>query len=113
MLGLQSSRPALRIASAIAARRWPCCMICSSPPLPPAGEGWGEGKLAMTSKIALARTLRRASTDAEGKLWRYLRNRLLGGYRFRRQTPLGKYIVDFVCMDARLVVELDGAQHLE
>jgi len=46
-------------------------------------------------------------------LWRHLRNRLLDGYRFRRQAPLGRYVVDFVCMDARLVIELDGGQHAE
>jgi very-short-patch-repair endonuclease len=42
-----------------------------------------------------------------------LRNRLLAGYRFRRQVPLGRYTVDFVCMAARLVVEVDGGQHAE
>jgi very-short-patch-repair endonuclease len=69
--------------------------------------------LPVRQKVARARALRVGSTDAECKLWRYLRNRLLGGYRFRRQTPLGKYVADFVCMDAKLVVELDGGQHLE
>jgi adenine-specific DNA-methyltransferase len=67
----------------------------------------------MRSKIANARALRTKSTDAERKLWRHLRNRLLAGYRFRRQVPLGRYTVDFVCMAARLVVEVDGGQHAE
>ena len=67
----------------------------------------------MRKKISNARSLRTGSTDAERRLWRHLRNRLLGGYRFRRQTPLGKFIVDFVCMDTRLVVELYGGQHSE
>jgi adenine-specific DNA-methyltransferase len=67
----------------------------------------------MRSRIENARALRRHSTDAERRLWRYLRNRLLGGYRFRRQVPLGRYVVDFVCLHARLIVELDGGQHAQ
>jgi very-short-patch-repair endonuclease len=50
-------------------------------------------------------------TDAEQALWRHIRNRELYGYTFRRQTPIGKYIVDFVCLEKRLIVELDGGQH--
>ncbi len=50
-------------------------------------------------------------TDAELRLWSRLRGDQLGGYRFRRQAPMGAYIVDFVCLRARLVVELDGGQH--
>jgi very-short-patch-repair endonuclease len=60
-----------------------------------------------------ARLLRRSSTDAERKLWRILRNREALGLKFRRQQPLGQYIVDFVCFERRLVIELDGGQHLE
>jgi very-short-patch-repair endonuclease len=67
----------------------------------------------MSGKTANARALRVESTDAERQLWRPLRIRLLGGYRFTRQTPLGKFIVDFVCLDCRLIVELDGGQHAE
>jgi adenine-specific DNA-methyltransferase len=67
----------------------------------------------MHSSIASARTLRMSSTDAERRLWYYLRNRQLSGYRFRRQVPLGRYVVDFVCLRARLIVELDGGQHTE
>src|SRR6185312_7813563 len=59
------------------------------------------------------RALRRNSTDAERWLWRHLRNRNLGGLKFRRQVPLGSCIADFVCMEQRLVIELDGGQHLE
>ncbi|HEY7117007.1 MAG TPA: DUF559 domain-containing protein, partial [Tepidisphaeraceae bacterium] len=55
--------------------------------------------------------MRRESTDAERKLWSLLRNGRLGGYRFRRQTPVQGYIVDFYCIACRLVVELDGGQH--
>ncbi|MBI4311255.1 MAG: endonuclease domain-containing protein [Chloroflexi bacterium] len=46
-------------------------------------------------------------------LWRPLRGRGLEGHKFRRQHPIGKYVVDFVCLEKRLVIELDGSQHLE
>ncbi|MEX1152671.1 endonuclease domain-containing protein [Parvibaculum sp.] len=59
-----------------------------------------------------ARNLRRNMTDAERRLWGRLRNDALG-YRFRRQHPLGVYVVDFVCLERRLVVEVDGGQHNE
>ncbi len=60
-----------------------------------------------------ARRLRKHPTDAERLLWRHLRLRQLGGYKFRRQQPLGPYIVDFVCLAKRLIVEVDGGQHAE
>ncbi len=60
-----------------------------------------------------AKQLRKNSTDAERALWRALRSRQLGGYKFRRQQSLGPFIVDFVCLEARLVVEIDGGQHNE
>jgi len=50
-------------------------------------------------------------TDAERRLWRVLRGKQLAGYKFRRQAPIGKYIVDFVCFEKKLIVELDGGQH--
>jgi very-short-patch-repair endonuclease len=59
----------------------------------------------------LARRLRSAMTDAERRLWYHLRRRRFQGAKFRRQMPLGKYIVDFVCLEHRLVLELDGGQH--
>ncbi len=65
------------------------------------------------SMTARAKHLRRNATDAEQKLWRHVRNRRLGGHRFRRQQPLGPYIVDFVCLDKKLIVEVDGGQHAE
>ncbi len=58
-----------------------------------------------------ARALRKNPTDAERLLWRHLRMRQLGGHRFRRQHPLGSYIVAFFCHEKRLVVEVDGGQH--
>ena len=64
-------------------------------------------------RIDRARNLRRHSTEAERAFWSQVRNRKLGGYRFRRQVPIGPYIVDFVCPSAKLVVEVDGGQHQE
>ena len=58
-----------------------------------------------------ARTLRRNATDAEAKLWQCLRNRQLGNLKFRRQATIGYHVVDFLCAEKRLVVELDGGQH--
>ena len=60
-----------------------------------------------------AKQLRTNSTDAERQLWRVLRSRQLAGHKFRRQQPLGGFIVDFVCFEKRLVVEVDGGQHNE
>ncbi|PVM92018.1 endonuclease domain-containing protein [Caulobacter endophyticus] len=57
------------------------------------------------------RRLRRAQTLAEEKLWALLRGRRLGGFKFRRQMPIDRYFADFVCRDANLIVELDGASH--
>ncbi|MFO1399371.1 MAG: endonuclease domain-containing protein [Burkholderiales bacterium] len=59
------------------------------------------------------RRLRQTQTDAEAALWWRLRGRRLAGCKFRRQFPIGRYIVDFVCLEAQLVVELDGGQHAE
>ena len=64
-------------------------------------------------KIGFARRLRGAMTDAEREIWHHLRNRALMGCKFRRQHPVGPYIVDFACLERRLVVELDGGQHQE
>ncbi|MBI4229134.1 MAG: endonuclease domain-containing protein [Deltaproteobacteria bacterium] len=60
-----------------------------------------------------ARELRKNPTEAERKLWKHLCLRQLGGYKFRRQHSLGPYIVDFVCLEKRLIVEVDGGQHSE
>ncbi len=60
-----------------------------------------------------ARHLRRQMTEAERKLWRLLRDRPLVGVKFRRQVPIGNFIVDFCCLEHRLIVELDGGQHAE
>lgn len=58
-----------------------------------------------------ARELRQNSTIAERKLWQFLRARNLLGFKFRRQEILGRFIVDFVCYEKKLIVELDGGQH--
>jgi very-short-patch-repair endonuclease len=64
-------------------------------------------------RISRARELRKNQTNAEKTLWSVLRKHRLEGHRFRRQHPIGRYIVDFVCLESRLVVELDGGQHQE
>jgi len=67
----------------------------------------------LSTLLAHARDLRRDSTDAEHRLWKRLRGRRLLGYKSRRQVPIGPYIVDFVCKERRVVVEVDGSQHQE
>jgi very-short-patch-repair endonuclease len=68
---------------------------------------------ANVQKTSTARRLRRNSTIAEQRLWYRLRSRSLYGMKFVRQEPVGPYIVDFVCREYRLVVEVDGGQHCE
>jgi len=64
------------------------------------------------SKIMIfARKLRHNQTEIEGHLWQYLRDRRLGGYKFRRQHPIKDFILDFYCPEKKLAVELDGGQH--
>ncbi len=58
-----------------------------------------------------AKVLRRMQTEAEKLLWYALQGRRLNGYKFRRQAPIGPYVADFLCMTARLIVEVDGGQH--
>jgi lysyl-tRNA synthetase class 2 len=65
----------------------------------------------MKGNIGVARRLRRDQTDAERTLWFRLRDRRLGGWKFRRQAPIDRFVVDFVFADARVIVELDGGQH--
>jgi very-short-patch-repair endonuclease len=66
-----------------------------------------------TEQRTFARTLRNNSTAAEKHLWQFLRANRLANYKFRRQAAIGPYIVDFVCFSHKLVIELDGPQHLE
>ena len=67
----------------------------------------------MREKWKRARQLRHAATGAERQLWRYFRRENLKGYKFRRQYPMASYIVDFVCLPARMVIGLDGGQQLD
>ena len=85
-------------------------------PSPLAGESdsllgeRGEGYLLIKK---YARTMRNQPTEAERRLWAMLRDRRFSTFKFRRQVPIGAYIVDFVCYDTRLIVEADGGQHCE
>src|SRR5688572_26628719 len=67
----------------------------------------------MDVRVARARALRERPTDAERRLWRALRLRQMEGQKFRRQRPIGRYVVDFVCLESALIVEVDGGQHFE
>lgn len=65
----------------------------------------------MNSKTIKARSLRKNMTEQERRLWQYLRKRSINNLKFRRQYPIGNYIVDFVCIEKKLVIEVDGGQH--
>ena len=81
---------------------------------PPPPRPWPDIKRQYTSKaLQHAQVMRQNQTNAEGLLWYYLRNRQLGGYKFRRQQPIGPYIVDFACLPEKLLIELDGGQHAD
>ena len=92
-------------------------------PSPLAGEGArraGEGSIARNREIEspprlrrFAKTLRHHQTEHELRLWGMLRNRRFAAFKFRRQVPIGPYVADFVCYEARLIVELDGSQHAD
>ena len=64
------------------------------------------------SELQRGRELRGQMTDAEVSLWMRVRGKQIGGHYFRRQVPMGAYIVDFVCVKAHLIIEVDGSQHL-
>ena len=64
-------------------------------------------------QVGFARELRQKHTDAERALWMKLRNRQVEGVKFRRQQPVGPYIVDFASLQRRLIIEIDGGQHNE
>ena len=67
----------------------------------------------MTTAVSIARKLRSNQTDSELKLWLQLRGRRLAGLKFRRQVPIAGFIADFLCEEAKLIVEVDGGQHTE
>ena len=68
-------------------------------------------KMTMRPEVQRARRLRAAMTNAEQRLWMRLRGEQMKGFRFRRQVPIGPYVLDFACLKARLVIEVDGGQH--
>ena len=70
-----------------------------------------RGGFEYSGSLMLTRELRQTSTDAETLLWGRLRNRRLLAFKFRRQHQIGKYVVDFYCAEARLVIECDGGIH--
>jgi len=63
--------------------------------------------------LSHARALRRHATDAESMLWKYLKAHRLNGFKFRRQVIIDPYIVDFACLEAKLIIEADGGQHVD
>ena len=73
----------------------------------------GPESVRYKMSTAKAKELRKNSTDAERVLWQRLRAHRLVGYKFRRQQPIEQYIVDFVCFEKHLIIELDGGQHAE
>ena len=65
------------------------------------------------AKRNFARSMRREPTEAEDRLWQELRGRRLDNIKFKRQVPVGRYVADFLCAEAKLIVEIDGSQHAE
>ena len=87
----------------------------SRPPSPARGEGTERAATQppTSTLTARARALRSRMTDAERKLWFALRDRRFANFKFRRQVPVGPFIADFVCYALRVVIEVDGGQHLD
>ena len=69
--------------------------------------------MKLKNNIKFAKNLRKNVTDTEKYLWKYLRGNQLEGFKFRRQQAIGKYIIDFVNLERKIIAELDGGQHLE
>jgi very-short-patch-repair endonuclease len=84
-------------------------------PSPLAGEGRPKAGERGYTPLALkrAKSLRKNQTEHENKLWQFVRGHRFANFKFRRQQPMGDYIVDFVCHAAKLIIELDGEQHSE
>ncbi|SFJ14074.1 endonuclease domain-containing protein [Methylobacterium brachiatum] len=70
-------------------------------------------RAAETERTRFRRHLRQSQTEAERRLWNRLRDRRLGGFKFVRQESIGRYVADFCCREARLIVEIDGSQHAD
>jgi len=73
-------------------------------------EGGGK-RVGVKGLTGVARRLRKYSTDTEQRLWGHLRDKQIEGFKFRRQQPVGRYVVDFVNLEKKVVVEVDGGQH--
>ena len=67
----------------------------------------------LKKSLTNAKDLRANQTDCENILWQKIRAKKLSGIKFRRQVPVGNYIVDFVALSKKLIIELDGSQHIE
>ena len=67
----------------------------------------------MDARNVLARTLRKQQTSQEAKMWNLLRNHRYKNLAFKRQHPIGNYIVDFICLEKKIIIEIDGGQHNE
>ena len=93
-------------------------LAATTEPSPP-GRGQGEGLSTKKNQkidselLEKARDLREEATDAERRIWNKLRDRQIANAKFKRQQPIGQYIVDFCCHEGRLIVELDGGQHAQ
>lgn len=84
-----------------------------SPPLQGRGRGWGLSVTRLDAMASNARTNRRNPTEPEAKLWSILSRSQLSGYKFRRQAVIGDAIVDFLCPQKALIVEVDGHTHVD
>lgn len=92
----------------------PAFLLRKALPLEGGGLGGGDRPATTNALPDKARSLRSNMTDAEKKLWQLLSRKQLEGHRFRRQHPIGgRYIVDFICLEQKLIIELDGGQHAE
>ena len=90
-------------------RACPAVVLCG---MPKADEGSQSTIKALIMLKTYARNLRKEKIDAEIKLWQLLRDRRLLGYKFRRQYWIQNYRVDFICLEKKLIIELDGCQHM-
>jgi very-short-patch-repair endonuclease len=85
----------------------------NSPPLQGRGRGWALSANAVAHLHGHASAMRRAPTEPEKRLWSHLSRSQLGGFKFRRQATIGRFIVDFVCPATGLIIEVDGDTHID
>ena len=85
----------------------------NTPPLQGRGRGWGVSATDLDRLSGHARTMRREPTEPEKRLWAHLSRSQLGGFKFRRQSVMGGFIVDFFCPATGLIVEVDGETHAD